>query len=59
MLIQRNKSPVARCCNHPEQAGRGEMVNALISLLGVVTAGLITGVFISVLLQLEDIDHVE
>ncbi len=35
------------------------MVNALISLLGVVTAGLITGVFISVLLRLEDIEHTE
>lgn len=33
------------------------MVTAFISLLGVITATLIVGVFISVLLQLEDIDH--
>ncbi len=33
------------------------MVTAVISLLGVITAALIAGVFITVLLQLEDIDQ--
>lgn len=33
------------------------MLTAVISLLGVITAALIVGVFVSVLLQLEDIDH--
>jgi len=33
------------------------MVTAVISVLGVITAALIVSVFVSVLLQLEDIDH--
>ena len=33
------------------------MMTAVISLLGVITTALIVGVFLSVLLQLEDIDH--
>lgn len=33
------------------------MMTAVISLLGTITAALIVGVFVSVLLQLEDIDR--
>jgi hypothetical protein len=33
------------------------MVTAMILLLGVITAGMIVGVFVTVLLQLEEIDH--
>ena len=33
------------------------MVMAIVSLAGVITAGLIAGACINVLLQLEDIDH--
>lgn len=35
----------------------GIMITAVISLLGSLVAGMIIAVFISVLLQLEDIDH--
>jgi hypothetical protein len=57
MMSRRNKAAGFRCCNETQQREGEPMVTALISLLGVITAAWIVGVFISVLLQLEDIDQ--
>jgi len=57
-MSKRNCAGGARCCNETRSTGEGmTMMTAVISLLGVITTALIVGVFLSVLLQLEDIDH--